>query len=195
MMPQLEAELAASDGSAGGIGADATASPHGMPRYRGVNWNAACKKWEVKWRNPATRKPQHGGYFAVGQEEAAARRYDAMARAHGDTVVNFPDERAGETQAHAGERSAQPRGASNFRGVTATTAKGNRFQAYVRVAGTSAHSQPQRMRRERSTAARESWVGQLRDSTFRMRRTCRRRCRCLRLGRIANPLAQAASEA
>jgi hypothetical protein len=135
MMPQLEAGLASSDGASGGMGADTTASPQGLPRYKGVTWNAASKKWDVQWWNPATRKKQHSGCFAVGHEETAALRYDALVREHGGTVVNFPDELAGETQARAGE-PPQPRGASNFRGVTAT-AKGNRFQAKIKVAGSS----------------------------------------------------------
>jgi hypothetical protein len=99
-----------------------------------VNWNAGRQKWVVKWRNPATGKMEHIGYFAVGQEEAAARCYDAVARKHGGTVVNFPDERAGETQAHAGVVLQQRLlAASGFRGVTAN--RGDHFQAFINVAG------------------------------------------------------------
>jgi hypothetical protein len=109
----------------------ATTVPHGKQRYKGVGWVAGRKQWQVLWRNPATGKKEHGGSFAVGQEEAAARRYDTMVRAQGGTVVNFPDERAGETQACVGEGPLPPLAVSGFRGVTA---KGERFQAMIRVA-------------------------------------------------------------
>jgi hypothetical protein len=118
-----------------GMGADATASPDDTRRYKGVSWDAKMKKWRASWRNPETRKVVNGGYFATA--EAAALSYDAVVRKHGGKVVNFPDESAGETQAHFGEKPPPPPiAASGFRGVSA---RGDRFRAKIAVDGRAIH--------------------------------------------------------
>jgi hypothetical protein len=145
----------AAEGAAAGAGAAADASAShddarfftqpqhgaellagGSAAYKGVWWRADKKMWRASWWNPETHKIVSSGCFAT--QKAAALWYDAAVRKHGGTFVNFPDERAGETQAHAGERLLpHPIGSSGFRGVI--YAQAGRIRAKIDVDGRAEH--------------------------------------------------------
>jgi hypothetical protein len=68
---------------------------HMRSRFIGVNWCKRGSKWKVNMHHEG--RQQHLGSFAIEQEEAAARAYDAKARelrgsaAHSATFkLNFP---------------------------------------------------------------------------------------------------------
>ena len=64
-----------------------------MSGYKGVGWNKQTKQWRAQIRQGGKQKSL--GLFA--DKRKAAKAWDAAARLHGLTEVNFP--RKGETKA------------------------------------------------------------------------------------------------
>ncbi|KAG1673862.1 hypothetical protein FOA52_012887 [Chlamydomonas sp. UWO 241] len=70
----------------------ASKKKRGISRYTGISWNKANASWEVRVRDPETKRQRYMGCCA--SEEDAARAYDrAAVQAHGpDAKRNFPGE-------------------------------------------------------------------------------------------------------
>ncbi len=77
----------------------------GSSRFKGVTWNKEIQRWRANLR--VNGKVIYGGVHT--NEEAAARRYDDLARRYFGqfACVNFP--REGEQSAHDRNLSASPR--------------------------------------------------------------------------------------
>lgn len=67
-----------------------TGSRGGTSSFKGVSWHAGKKKWQVQFN--CQGKTHFVGYFAVHEEEAAARAYDAaiLPLAGEFARLNFP---------------------------------------------------------------------------------------------------------
>ena len=84
------------------------------PRYVGVSWDGKLGNWKASIYDRQKGKSKYLGSFAGNQQgaEAAARAYDAAARAHGRRHFNFPTPGTNELQAEfnlsrrAGKRKA-----------------------------------------------------------------------------------------
>jgi hypothetical protein len=96
---RLDAAPLHAAGGAPGTRRTAFAPPPGVQRHKVVTWHAKKGAWNVLYWNPSAQSQVRAGWFPVGQEAAAARAYDDVARAHGDLVVNYPRLGSAETQA------------------------------------------------------------------------------------------------
>ena len=90
-------------------------APHRIPtkKYVGMSWDQRVLRWRVQIADGAVSIKL--GAFPEGQEEAAARCYDAAARELGRTAVNFPIPGSGEVQAVARSRVKQRQSTAGIR--------------------------------------------------------------------------------